>query len=159
MRFRVSEGRRILLRERHKNDVYNRVLPHSQEDNARAMLDRITHIASGLESAKVKAKSLFETLNMPQNPDGLLIVTRLIKCPLCKVDVPEDKIDLPNRCPHPQCPLKRESNSAVGLFPMWPCADFPHAIFFLGREVRSRELHTIFAKGPGRPCRDLGSSR
>ena len=35
-----------------------------KEDNARAMLDRIPHIASDLESAKVKAKSLFETLNM-----------------------------------------------------------------------------------------------
>jgi hypothetical protein len=32
-----------------------------EEDNARAMLDRITHIASDLESAKVKAKSLSET--------------------------------------------------------------------------------------------------
>jgi hypothetical protein len=45
-----------------------------EEDNARAMLDRITHIASDLESAKVKAKSLFETLNMPQNPDGFRIL-------------------------------------------------------------------------------------
>ena len=45
-----------------------------KEDNARAMLDRITHIATDLESAKVKAKSLFETLNMPQNPDGLRIL-------------------------------------------------------------------------------------
>jgi hypothetical protein len=45
-----------------------------KEDNARAMLDRITHIASDLESAKLKAKSLFETLNMPQNPDGLRIL-------------------------------------------------------------------------------------
>jgi hypothetical protein len=45
-----------------------------KEDNARATLDRITHIASDLESAKVKAKSLFETLNMPQNPDGLRIL-------------------------------------------------------------------------------------
>ena len=45
-----------------------------KEDNARAMLDRITHIASDLESAKVKAKSLFKTLNMPQNPDGLRIL-------------------------------------------------------------------------------------
>src|SRR5262249_32644200 len=44
-----------------------------KEDNARAMLDRITHIASDLESAKIKAKSLFDTLNMPQNPDGLRI--------------------------------------------------------------------------------------
>jgi hypothetical protein len=45
-----------------------------KEDNARAMLDRITHIASNLESAKIKAKSLFDTLNMPQNPDGLRIL-------------------------------------------------------------------------------------
>ena len=43
-------------------------------DNARATLDRITHIASDLESAKLKAKSLFDTLNMPQNPDGLRIL-------------------------------------------------------------------------------------
>jgi hypothetical protein len=43
-------------------------------DNAHATLDRITHMASDLESAKVKAKSLFETLNMPQNPDGLRIL-------------------------------------------------------------------------------------
>ena len=44
-----------------------------KEDNAHAMLDRVTHITSDLESAKVKARSLFETLNMPQNPDGLRI--------------------------------------------------------------------------------------
>jgi hypothetical protein len=30
-----------------------------------------------------------------------------VKCPLCRVDVPIDKIDLQNRCLHPQCPLKR----------------------------------------------------
>ena len=35
-----------------------------KEDNARAVLDRITHIASDLDSAKVKAMSLFETLNL-----------------------------------------------------------------------------------------------
>ena len=40
-------------------------------DNAHATLDRVTYIASDLESAKVKARSLFDTLNMPQNPDGL----------------------------------------------------------------------------------------
>jgi hypothetical protein len=45
-----------------------------KEDDAHATLDRITHIASDLESAKVKAKSLFETLNMPQSPDGLRIL-------------------------------------------------------------------------------------
>jgi hypothetical protein len=45
-----------------------------EKDNAHAILDRITHIASDLESAKVKAKSLFDTLNLPQNPDGLRIL-------------------------------------------------------------------------------------
>jgi hypothetical protein len=42
-----------------------------EKDNAHAMLDRITHVAPDLESAKVKAISLFDTLNLPQNPDGL----------------------------------------------------------------------------------------
>jgi hypothetical protein len=43
---------------------------------AHATLARVTHIASDLESAKVKASSLFDvgTLNMPQNPDGLRIL-------------------------------------------------------------------------------------
>ena len=45
-----------------------------KEDNAHAMLDRVTHITSDLESAKVKARSLFDTLNMPQNPAGLGIL-------------------------------------------------------------------------------------
>jgi hypothetical protein len=45
-----------------------------ESDNAHATLDRITHIASDLESAKVKARSLFETLNLPQDPDGLRIL-------------------------------------------------------------------------------------
>ena len=47
-----------------------------KEDNAHATLARVTHISSDLESAKVRAKSLFDvgTLNMPQNPDGLRIL-------------------------------------------------------------------------------------
>jgi hypothetical protein len=45
-----------------------------ESDNAHAILDRIPHIATDLESVKVKAKSLFETLNLPQNPDGLRIL-------------------------------------------------------------------------------------
>jgi hypothetical protein len=45
-----------------------------ERDNAHATLDRIVHIASDLESTKVKAKSLFETLNLPQKPDGLRIL-------------------------------------------------------------------------------------
>jgi hypothetical protein len=44
-----------------------------EKDDAHAILDRITHVASDLESAKVKAKSLFDTLNLPQDPDGLQI--------------------------------------------------------------------------------------
>src|SRR6478672_13962336 len=45
-----------------------------EEDDAHATLDRITHIGTELEAVKVKAKSLFETLNMPQKPDGLRIL-------------------------------------------------------------------------------------
>jgi hypothetical protein len=45
-----------------------------KEDDAHATLDRITHMASDLDGAKVKARSLFDTLNMPQNPDGLRIL-------------------------------------------------------------------------------------
>jgi hypothetical protein len=45
-----------------------------ERDNAHAMLDRITHMAADLEGAKVKANSLFGTLNLPQNPDGLRIL-------------------------------------------------------------------------------------
>jgi hypothetical protein len=47
-----------------------------KSDNAHATLDRITHMAPDLESAKVKARSLFNTLNMPQDPDGLRILNQ-----------------------------------------------------------------------------------
>jgi hypothetical protein len=70
----VSNSPYILSRERQKMMFTIEFFRIRKEDNARAMLDRITHIASDLESAKVKAKSLFETLNMPQNPDGLRIL-------------------------------------------------------------------------------------
>jgi hypothetical protein len=43
-------------------------------DDAHAMLDRLSVIVDDLEAAKVKAKSLFETLEMPQKPDGLRIL-------------------------------------------------------------------------------------
>jgi hypothetical protein len=43
-------------------------------DNAHAMLDRTTHVAADLEDVKVKAKSLFLNLDMPQNPDGFRIL-------------------------------------------------------------------------------------
>ena len=45
-----------------------------EDDDAHATLGRGTHIRSDLEAVKAKAKSLFETLNMPQKPDGLRIL-------------------------------------------------------------------------------------
>ena len=45
-----------------------------EDDDAHATLDRITLIGTDLEAVKVKAKSFFETLNMPQKPDGLRIL-------------------------------------------------------------------------------------
>ncbi len=65
---------RLLPTARPRDDVYDRVLPHPQRGQRARQLDRITHIASDLESVKVKAKSLFETLNLAQNPDGLRIL-------------------------------------------------------------------------------------
>lgn len=43
-------------------------------DGAHATLDRVSQLAPDLKAAKVRAKSLFETLNMPQKPDGLRIL-------------------------------------------------------------------------------------
>ena len=40
-------------------------------DDARATLDRLSAIVDDLDAAKMKARSLFETLEMPQKPDGL----------------------------------------------------------------------------------------
>jgi hypothetical protein len=42
-------------------------------DNAHATLDRISIVADNLNTAMVKAKSLFDTLDTPQIPDGLRI--------------------------------------------------------------------------------------
>ena len=48
-----------------------------------------------------------------------------VKCPLCHVDVPIDKIDLPNRCLHPQCPLKKMIRAPAHCSrPLW--ADISH---------------------------------
>ena len=44
------------------------------DDRAHAMLDRISQIAPDFEAAKVKARSLFETLDLPQKPDGVRIL-------------------------------------------------------------------------------------
>ena len=43
-------------------------------DQAHATLDRISIVADNLDAASVKAKSLFDTLEMPQKPDGLRIL-------------------------------------------------------------------------------------
>lgn len=43
-------------------------------DNAHATLDRITQVVPDFDAAKVRAKSLFETLDLPQKPDGLRIL-------------------------------------------------------------------------------------
>ena len=45
-------------------------------DDPYATLGWISVAADNLEAAKVKAKSLFETLNMPQKPDGLRILVQ-----------------------------------------------------------------------------------
>jgi hypothetical protein len=45
-------------------------------DDSHPTLDRISVAADNLEAAKVKAKSLFETLDMPQKPDGLRILVQ-----------------------------------------------------------------------------------
>ena len=43
-------------------------------DEAHAILDRVEHDAPDLEDAKVRALSLFETLDMPQKPDAVRIL-------------------------------------------------------------------------------------
>jgi len=40
-------------------------------------LDRISIVADNLDAAMVKAKSLFDTLDMPQKPDGLRILDQV----------------------------------------------------------------------------------
>jgi hypothetical protein len=46
-------------------------------DEAHATLDRISIVAENLDTATVKAKSLFDTLDMPQKPDGLRILDQV----------------------------------------------------------------------------------
>ncbi len=45
-----------------------------ESDNAHATLDRLTNVASDLEEVKVRAKSLFATLDLPQKPDAFRIL-------------------------------------------------------------------------------------
>ena len=46
-------------------------------DEAHATLERISIVADNLAAATVKAKSLFDTLDMPQKPDGLRILDQV----------------------------------------------------------------------------------
>ncbi len=46
-------------------------------DKAQVALDRISIVAHTLDAATVKAKSLFDTLDMPQKPDGLRILDQV----------------------------------------------------------------------------------
>ncbi|WP_144769073.1 hypothetical protein [Methylobacterium dankookense] len=43
-------------------------------DDAHAVLERISQDVPTLNDAKVRARSLFETLDMPQTPDGLRLL-------------------------------------------------------------------------------------
>lgn len=43
-------------------------------DNAHAALGRMTNFASDLEQVKMRAKSLFSTMDLPQKPDALRIL-------------------------------------------------------------------------------------
>ena len=43
-------------------------------DQAHATLGQVEHDTLDLEDAKVRAQSLFETLDMPQKPDALRIL-------------------------------------------------------------------------------------
>jgi hypothetical protein len=45
-----------------------------ERDNAHAILERVTVIAPDFESAKTKAASMFDNLEMPQRPDGFRIL-------------------------------------------------------------------------------------
>jgi hypothetical protein len=45
-----------------------------ERDEAHATLDRISVIAPDLPSAKTKAASMFDNLDMPQKPDGFRIL-------------------------------------------------------------------------------------
>ena len=56
-------------------------------DEAHETLDRISIVADNLDAASVKAKSLFDTLDMPQKPDGLHILDQ-VKRELCPASAP-----------------------------------------------------------------------
>jgi len=43
-------------------------------DKAHATLDRVLQTATDLDAVKVRAKSMFDTLDMPQSPDALRLL-------------------------------------------------------------------------------------
>jgi hypothetical protein len=45
-----------------------------ERDDAHATLERVAIIAPDLDSAKTKAASMFDSLDMPQKPDGFRIL-------------------------------------------------------------------------------------
>jgi hypothetical protein len=57
-----------------RDDFHHRIFRIRLNDGAHATLDRLSVIVDDLDAAKVKARSLFETLEMPQKPDGLRIL-------------------------------------------------------------------------------------
>jgi hypothetical protein len=47
-----------------------------ETDGAHATLDRVEHDTTDLDNAKIRAQSLFDTLNLPQKPDALRIMAQ-----------------------------------------------------------------------------------
>lgn len=45
-----------------------------ETDGAHATLDRVEHDTTELDDAKVRAQSLFDTLDLPQKPDAFRIM-------------------------------------------------------------------------------------
>jgi hypothetical protein len=64
------------IREQSRDEFRRRILSH-KADKEHATLDRISIVADNLNAATVKAKSLFDTLDMPQKPDGLCILDQV----------------------------------------------------------------------------------
>jgi len=61
-------------REQSRDECHHRV---RLRDKAHATLDQISIVADNLDAAKVKAKSLYATLEMPQKPDRLRILDQV----------------------------------------------------------------------------------
>ncbi len=64
-------------KEQSRDEFYIEFFRIRPSDEARTTLDRISIGADNLDAATVKAKSLFDTLDMPQKPDGLRILDQV----------------------------------------------------------------------------------